>query len=94
LAGKAEGKRLVGRPKRRWIDNNRIDLREWGGEKLIDLAQDKDHWRIHFIIAVNPLVPQNVGTYFNSCKTGGFSRCLTLVINAEAKDLLLSETIV
>jgi hypothetical protein len=44
LVGKPEGKRPPGRPKRRWVDNIKIDLREigWGGMDWIDLAQDKD----------------------------------------------------
>jgi hypothetical protein len=45
--GKPEGKRPLGRPRRRWEDNIRIDLREigWGGMNWIDLAQDRDQWR-------------------------------------------------
>jgi hypothetical protein len=40
LMGKPEGKRLLGRPRRRWQDNIKIDLREvaWGGMDLVDLA--------------------------------------------------------
>jgi hypothetical protein len=38
--GKLEGKRPLGRPRRRWVENNKIDLREigWDGMDLIDLA--------------------------------------------------------
>jgi hypothetical protein len=45
--GKPEGKRTLGRPRRRWVDNIKIHLREigWGGMDWIDLAQDSDHWR-------------------------------------------------
>jgi hypothetical protein len=44
LAGKPEGNRLLGRPKCRWEDNIRMDLREigLGGMDWIDLAQDRD----------------------------------------------------
>jgi hypothetical protein len=44
LVGKPEGNRSVGRPRRRWVGNVKIDLREigWGGMDLIDLAQDRD----------------------------------------------------
>jgi hypothetical protein len=44
LVGKPEGKRPLGRPRRRWEDNNRMDLREigWGGIDWIDLAQYRD----------------------------------------------------
>jgi hypothetical protein len=47
IGGKAEGKRPVGRPRRRWVDNIKMDLREigWGGTDWIDLAQDRDQWR-------------------------------------------------
>jgi hypothetical protein len=38
--GKPEGKRPLGRPRRRWVNNIKMDLRDW-----IDLAQDRDQWR-------------------------------------------------
>ena len=47
LAGKPEGKRPVGRPRRRWEDNIKMDLQEVGrgfGD-LMGLAQDRDRWR-------------------------------------------------
>jgi uncharacterized membrane protein YciS (DUF1049 family) len=44
LVGKPEGKRRLGRPRHRWEDNSKMDLREigWGGMDWIDLAQDRD----------------------------------------------------
>jgi hypothetical protein len=44
---KSEGKRPLGRPRSKWEDNIRMDLREigWGGMDWIDLAQDRDQWR-------------------------------------------------
>jgi hypothetical protein len=47
VVGKNEGKRPLGRPRRRWEDDIEIDLREigWGGMDWIDLAQDRDEWR-------------------------------------------------
>jgi hypothetical protein len=44
LVGKPEGKRPLGRPRRRWVDNNKIDLIEIGGDGTdwIDLTQDRD----------------------------------------------------
>jgi hypothetical protein len=47
LVGKPEGKRPLGRPRRRWVDNIRMDLREigWDGMNWMDLAQDRDQWR-------------------------------------------------
>jgi hypothetical protein len=47
LVGKPEGKRPLGRPRRRWVENIKMDLREirWDGMDWIDLAQDRDQWR-------------------------------------------------
>jgi hypothetical protein len=43
LMGKPEGKRHLGRPRRRWVDDTKMDLREmgWGGMDWIDLTQDR-----------------------------------------------------
>jgi hypothetical protein len=45
--GKPEGKRPLGRQRRRWEDKNKIDLREieWEGMEWMDLATDRDQWR-------------------------------------------------
>jgi hypothetical protein len=47
--GKSEGKRPLGRPRCRWEDSIRMDLREigWEGVNWIHLAQDRDRWRAH-----------------------------------------------
>jgi hypothetical protein len=47
LMGKPEGKRIPGRPRRRCVDNIKMDLREieWDGMEWIELAQDRDLWR-------------------------------------------------
>jgi hypothetical protein len=47
LMAKKEGKRPLGRPRRRWVDSIKMDLREigWDGMDWIDLAQDRDQWR-------------------------------------------------
>ena len=47
LVGKPEGKRLLGRPRRRWVDNIRMDLQEvgCGYADWIGLVQDRDRWR-------------------------------------------------
>jgi hypothetical protein len=47
LVGKTEGKRPLGRPRRRWMDNIKMDLLEigWGGVDWIGLAQDRYRWR-------------------------------------------------
>jgi hypothetical protein len=46
LVGNPEGKRPLGRPRRRWVDNINMDLRviEWDGGDWIDLAEDRDQW--------------------------------------------------
>jgi hypothetical protein len=48
LVGKPEGKRPLGRPRRRWEDNIRMDLQEvgCGCEDWIGLAQDRERWRV------------------------------------------------
>ena len=47
LVGKPEGKRPLGRPRRRWVDNIRLDLKEvrCGHMDWIGLVQDRDRWR-------------------------------------------------
>jgi hypothetical protein len=46
LVRKPEGKRPLGRPRRRWVDNIKRDLKEidWDGVDWIDLAQVRDQW--------------------------------------------------
>jgi hypothetical protein len=59
LVGKPEGKRPLGRPRRRWEDNIKMDLTEigWGGMDWIDLAQDRDQWRGLVNTVMNLRVP-------------------------------------
>jgi hypothetical protein len=47
LVGNPEGRRPLGRPRRRWVENIKMDLREigWGGMNWIHLAQVRDQWR-------------------------------------------------
>jgi hypothetical protein len=59
LVGKPEGKRPLGRPRRRWVDNIKMDLLEidWGGVYWIGLAQDRDKWRALVNAVMNLRVP-------------------------------------
>jgi hypothetical protein len=59
LVGKPEGKRSLGRPRRRWVNNIKIDLLEigWGGEDWIGLALDRDKWRALVNAVMNLRVP-------------------------------------
>ena len=59
LVGKPEGKRLLGRPRRRWEDNIKMDLQEvgCGGMNWIELAQDRDSWRAIVNAVMNLRVP-------------------------------------
>jgi hypothetical protein len=63
LVGKPKGRRPLGRPRRRWEDGVRMDLREigLGGVDWIRLAQDRDQWRAVVSVVMNLLViaPQN-----------------------------------
>jgi hypothetical protein len=57
--GKPEGKRPLGRPKCRWEDSIKMDLREigWGGMDWIDLAEDMDQWKALVNTVMNLRVP-------------------------------------
>jgi hypothetical protein len=55
LMGKPEGKRPLENPRHRWEDGIRMYLREacWGSVDLIQMAQDRDRWRIHVNTVMN-----------------------------------------
>jgi len=59
LVGKPEEKRLLGRPRRRWVDNIRMELQEVGCGYMdwIGLAQDRDRWRTLVSAVMNLRVP-------------------------------------
>jgi hypothetical protein len=59
LVGKPEGRRPLGRPRRRWEDNIKMGVREvgWGGMDWINLAQDRDRWRAVVNTVMNLRVP-------------------------------------
>jgi hypothetical protein len=57
--GKPEGKRPLGRLRRKWVDNIKMDLREigWDGMDWIGLAQDTDQWKAAMNTVMNLRVP-------------------------------------
>jgi hypothetical protein len=57
--GKPEGKRPVGRPRCRWVDNIKMDFRAigWVGMDWISLAQDRNQWRVLVNTVMNLRVP-------------------------------------
>jgi hypothetical protein len=59
MVRKPEGRRPLKRPRRRWLDNIRMDLLEvgWGDMDWIDLAQDRDRWRALVNSVLNLRVP-------------------------------------
>jgi hypothetical protein len=59
LVGKTNGKRPLGRPRRKWVDNIKMGLIEieWYGMDWIDLAQDRDKWRALANTIMNLRVP-------------------------------------
>jgi len=59
LLGKPEGKKPLGRPRRRWVDNIRMDLQEVGCGYVdwIGLPQDRDRWRTLMSAVMNLRVP-------------------------------------
>jgi hypothetical protein len=59
LIGKPEKNRPLGRPRRRWMDNIKMDLREigWDGMDWIDLVQNRDQWRDLVNTVMNLRVP-------------------------------------
>jgi hypothetical protein len=63
LVEKPEGRRPLGRPRCRWLDNIRIDLVEvgWGDVDWIGLAQNRDRWRTLVNSVLNLRVPSNAG---------------------------------
>jgi hypothetical protein len=59
LVGKPEGKRLLGRPRHRWVNNIRMDLGEvgWVDVDWICMAQDRDRWKALMNSVMNLRVP-------------------------------------
>jgi hypothetical protein len=72
LVGKPEGKKPLGRSRRRWVDNIKLGLREieWDGLNSIDLAQDRNQWRVLVNTVMNLRIAYNFGNFLCSCTTG------------------------
>ena len=68
LVGKPEGKRPLGRPKRRRKDNVKMDLQEVGCEGVdwFVVAQDRDRWLVLVNVEMNLWVPQNAGNFLTN----------------------------
>ena len=76
LVGKPEGRRPLVRPRRRWEDNIRMDLREVGCGCVdwMELAQDRDRWRALVSAMMNLRVPYNAGNFLTSFRPVNLSR--------------------
>jgi hypothetical protein len=76
FGGKSIRKESLGRPRCRWVDNIKMDLREigWGGMEWIDLAQNRDQWTVLVKMVMNFQVPEYFGKFLSNCITAGFSR--------------------
>ena len=70
VLGGEQGRRPLGRPRLRWEDNIRMDLREVGCGCVdwMELAQDRDWWRALVSAVMNLRVPLNVGNFLTSCR--------------------------
>jgi hypothetical protein len=73
LVRKPEGKRPLGRPRRRWVNNIRMDLVEvgWGDVDWIGLAKDRNRWRALVNSVLNLRVPSNAGKLSSGLTSSG-----------------------
>jgi hypothetical protein len=70
LVGNPEGKRPLGKPRRRWEDNVKMDLQELGGGRgdWMELAEDRDRWRVLVGSVRDFRGSINAGNFLTSCK--------------------------
>jgi hypothetical protein len=71
LVRKPEGKVSLGRPRRRWVDNIRMDLGKvgWGGTDCIDLDHDRDQWVVFVNTVLNLRLQKISGKFLSGCTT-------------------------
>ena len=76
LVWKPNGKRPLGRPRRRWEYNNTMELQEvaFGDIDCFDLTQDMDSWRALENAVMNVPFPKNARNFLTNCKLFSFSR--------------------
>jgi hypothetical protein len=76
LVGKPEEKGSLGKSRRNWVDNTKMDLRDtgWDGMDWTGLAQDRDQWRVLVNTIMNLRIPQNSVKFLSSCRIGRSSR--------------------
>jgi hypothetical protein len=75
LVGKPQGKKPLGRTRRRWLNNIRMDLGEvgWVDVDWIGLAQDRNRWRVLVNSVLNLRVPRNAGKLSSGLTSSGLS---------------------
>jgi hypothetical protein len=98
LGGTPEGKRPPERPRRRWVDNIKMNIGErvWDGTNWIGLAQDRVQWRAFVNAVMNLRVPKNAGKFLSGCTTGDLSRrvsSMELVIEPVSSKLCMQLTV-
>jgi hypothetical protein len=81
LVGNPEGKRPLGRPRRKWKDNIKMGIRDIGLGRMywIDLDQDRDQWRALVNTVMNLRVLQNAGKFLSSCTISGFFKKVSAI---------------
>jgi hypothetical protein len=72
LVGKPEGKRPLGRPRRRWENNIKMDLKDvgCGGMAWVEMVRDRDRWRALVNAVMNLRGPLKCGEFLDYLKTG------------------------
>jgi hypothetical protein len=82
--GKPEGKRPLGRPRHRWVDNIRVDLEEvgWSDVDWSSSGYDRNRWRALVNSVLSLWVPQNAGKLSSGLTTGGLSSSAQLLRNS------------